>query len=320
MRQIGTLPDEDQARRLADYLLTLDITTRLDRTGDGSWIVWVHREDRLEQARRELEQFLRDPADPMYQGVSQAARKLRQRASREERRHLRNTISLSGGTRFRPPERCPLTFGLIALSLAVALAENFGADPSAPARWLAIDFVPPIRARLDPVDSGVPPIALEDPRGVRPASLDRVRSGEVWRVVTPILLHVSMFALVINMLWLYELAGAIELRRGTLLLGFLVLAIAAASNLAQFAVAGNPRFGGMAAVIFGLYGYAWSETQGDDPGGITLRPNTSTLLLIWFLFYAVGGAGPQGFVRLAVGLGVGMLASLVPRQVRRWRP
>src|SRR5271155_160406 len=78
MRQIGTLPDGDTARRLADYLLTLQIETRLDQQPEG-WIVWVCDEDRVPQARQQLAEFLNNPADTRFAGAAKAAQQLRLR-------------------------------------------------------------------------------------------------------------------------------------------------------------------------------------------------------------------------------------------------
>ena len=60
MRQIGTLPNEDEARRLSDHLTALGMSTRLIPEGDG-WALWVHHEDHVPQARQELEEFRKEP-------------------------------------------------------------------------------------------------------------------------------------------------------------------------------------------------------------------------------------------------------------------
>src|SRR3954467_13379821 len=56
-----------------------------------------------------------------------------------------------------------------------------------------------------------------DPQGlVHWDGLQSVRSGEVWRLVTPMLLHFGPLHLLGNMMWIYYLGTAIEVRRGTL--------------------------------------------------------------------------------------------------------
>src|SRR5258707_4500088 len=83
MRQIGTLPDGDAARRLADYLLTLKIETRLDQQPEG-WIVWVCDEDRVPQAREEFAEFARNPTDARFARASRTAHELRLREIEED--------------------------------------------------------------------------------------------------------------------------------------------------------------------------------------------------------------------------------------------
>ncbi len=131
MRQVATIPDEASAKRLADYLLTLDITTRIipEKAGSG---VWVHREEKVEQARAESAEFLVNPGDPKYQGTAKAAEAARRELARMERLHRRNTINLQGRLNIPSARRCPITYGLIGISLAVAaltwLGENREAD------------------------------------------------------------------------------------------------------------------------------------------------------------------------------------------------
>ena len=65
MRHIGNLPNDSQARRLSDYLLTFDIKTKVEPEG-REWALWVFEEDQVDQARREFEEFVEHPDDPRY--------------------------------------------------------------------------------------------------------------------------------------------------------------------------------------------------------------------------------------------------------------
>src|SRR5205085_2267948 len=110
MRQIGTLPDGDSARRLADYLLTLRIETRLEPEA-GGWALWVCDEDRVAQARQELDEFTRNPHDPRYAGAARTAEALRRKESRAEEAYRRRQVAVRD--RFRTPaaRRLPPTGG-----------------------------------------------------------------------------------------------------------------------------------------------------------------------------------------------------------------
>ena len=65
MRELGSIVQEKDARVVANYLLTLGISTKLvpKAKGDG-WVVWVHQEDRLDEARKVFGEYQVNPADP----------------------------------------------------------------------------------------------------------------------------------------------------------------------------------------------------------------------------------------------------------------
>ena len=76
LRELGIIPEEQNARVLADFLLTLNIGTKVVTNRDGRFGVWVQNEDRLAEARRVYDEFvarlaqrakdrrLGDPFDP----------------------------------------------------------------------------------------------------------------------------------------------------------------------------------------------------------------------------------------------------------------
>ena len=64
---------------------------------------------------------------------------------------------------------------------------------------------------------------------------ERVLEEEVWRLVTPALLHFGMLHLVMNLYWLWQFGGQIEDRRGLGFFAALLLVLAVASNLGQAA-------------------------------------------------------------------------------------
>ena len=62
-----------------------------------------------------------------------------------------------------------------------------------------------------------------------------IERGEVWRLVTPILMHCNQILhIVFNLLMFRMLGTLIEVRRGTLRLAVLVLVSAAVSNYGQY--------------------------------------------------------------------------------------
>jgi GlpG protein len=312
MRQLTTLPDADEARRLADYLLTLKIETRLEQEREG-WVVWVCDEDRLPQAREELERFTRNPSDPRYAGVSRQAESLRRREAQAEQSYARRQIDLRERWGNRPGLGQPVTFALMALSILVAVATRLG-DPSSPVipRLAITQF----RAEGDTV--------RWNPYDLIP----EVRHGQVWRLVTPIFIHFGPIHLLFNMMMLYPLGGAVEMRRGSWRFLLLVLTLAVTSNLAQyfldpdylrgtgFIFRHNPLFGGMSGVLYGLFGYIWMKSRYEPDLGLYVSRNTVVSLMVWYFLCLARVFGNIANMAHTAGLVVGMLIGYAPRLLR----
>jgi GlpG protein len=161
--------------------------------------------------------------------------------------------------------------------------------------------------------------------------LGAIKSGEVWRLVTPIFLHFGPWHLVLNMFMLYPFGSLIEARRGSLRLALIVLTVAITSNFAQYYfpthfehVAGESavRFGGMSGVVFGLLGYMWMKSRFDPRVQVFIAPNVVTSLLIWLalgwsgLITKIFGIYIANWVH-TVGLLTGMAIGIAPVVWRR---
>lgn len=308
MRKVGTLANEAEARRLADYLLTLHITTRLAPEAGGC-DVWVHQEDRVPEAARELEAFRANPSDARYQEATGRAREIRKQAEKSEREHRKNTRDVREIWSGPSARRCPATFFLIAASIAVYFYTGSGTitrlvEPFAISRIALV----PVFVPGDPSIGGSERPAIE----VRSEGLEPIREGQIWRLFTPILLHFGFIHLLFNMYMLYILGSMIEIRRGTARMVLLVLVAALVSNLGQFAWSnfGNPRFGGMSGVCYALLGYIWMKREYEPELGLSLSQSTIMILLAWMLlgFFDVikNMANIAHFAGLVVGIVVGL--------------
>jgi len=150
-----------------------------------------------------------------------------------------------------------------------------------------------------------------------------VRSGQVWRLVTPIFLHSDLLHLLFNMWWLLDFGTMLEHRTGSWQFLGLVLLSAALSNAAQLQWGGSPLFGGMSGVVYALFGYLWIRGKQDPGFGVALPPQLAGFFLVWWALGVTGVldalVGPIANYchsgGLAVGAGWGYLASR-----RRARP
>ncbi len=320
MRLVATIPDEALAKALADYLLTRDIATKMI-PGPQGVAVWVHREEKVPEAQAETSAFLADPDDPRYQGAARTAEALRKEAAKREREHRRKTINLSGRLNVPSAVRCPVTYGLIFVSIAAAVLTGFGSDDRACRPFLFADY------HLELAEGPTVPVEIDGavvervvPRPVWTSSgLDAIRRGQLWRLVSPIFLHFGIPHLVFNMIMLYRLGSLIELRKGRWAMLAIVLISAVASNFGEFLWETRGRdewrivaFGGMSGVVYALFGYVWMKSDYDPEADMKLPSNTILYMVAWLFFCMTGAIGPIANAAHVVGLGSGIVLGLIP--------
>jgi GlpG protein len=288
MRLIAHLPDETSAKTFAGYLGSLDIRNLIE-PDSGGWAVWIHSEDQIEAGRQALTAYLKNPGDAKFHHAAEATAALEKTREREEitaAKRLRTSEQLwnrSGHT--------PLTYSLIAACVLVTVFAGLSPGPE-DVHWLLIS---------------------EWPSGWLP----EVRTGQVWRLITPIFIHFSLAHILFNMLVLRDLGGIIEVRQGTKKLAILVLVLALGSNLGQYQL-DSFYFGGMSGVLYGLFGYIWIRSQSDPGSGLALSQMTIAIMLIWFVLCLAGLLGNVANGTHAVGLVMGMIWGSIP-WFKRWR-
>jgi GlpG protein len=314
MRQLATLASEDQARTFADYLLTLRIETRLDPE-PGGWAVWVCDEDRVAQARAELEQFTGNPSDPRYTRAGREAEAVRRQEEQAERAYARRQVAMRD--RFRDEAsvwRRPVTTALMAACVVVTLLTGFGKDMGSPVYRALV---------MEPLFS--------TPEGwMYLKGLPHIRHGEVWRLVTPIFLHFTLLHLLFNVLMLNSLGGVVEARRGPLRYLLFVLVVAACSNLGEYYAGphwapdgglkwgSGSGFGGMSGVNYGLFGYIWMKARWEPASGFVMPPSTVFIMIAWYVVCFFPGM-PVANMCHTVGLVLGSLIGAAPHLWRSLR-
>lgn len=285
MRSIGNLPDEAQAHRFGNYLVTQGIRNEIESEAGATWTVWIKDEDQVAIARDGLERFRADPDAEEFRNVRSAAAKVREAEAQETtdyRRRVRTRQSLFpklGGYGVGP-----VTFGLILLCIAVAVYSKLGHD-----------------------HESLKSLLLADPENANGTILPEVRAGEYWRLITPILIHFGVLHLLFNMIWLYQLGCMIEARRGTLQLLLLVAVTGTCPMLAQYWVSGPGYVGGMSGVVYGLAGYVWLRGKYDRASGVYLDSRSIQWLLIWLVICFAGFVGRVANAAHIAGLVIGIV-------------
>ena len=178
-----------------------------------------------------------------------------------------------------------LTATLIAVSAVVALLTNLGQN------YQVLQFL-----LISEYRSGLPEIL----------------GGQLWRLLTPIVIHFGILHFIFNILWLYDLGSAVEQRQGIGRMAILVVVTAVLSNLAQFYWDG-PGFGGMSGVVYGLLAYVWVQGNYNPRAGIGLHQHIVIMMLAWFVICWLGLVGNVANMAHTVGLlsgaGLGLLFS-----------
>ncbi len=279
MRPLGKFDDEDQASLFTGFLLYKGMETEVDEEEEGGpWTVWVKDEDKLASAMAELRAFRESPDDPKYADLSKEGRKQAQAKRKEETKKESRWREESLRASFRDRERRPgmMTLAFIITCVATFFVTEMGAKK---------EYTAPFKLYL--------PYVME---------------GQVWRLFTPIFLHFGFIHVLFNLWWLHGLGSLIENRRGSLFfLGFVFLT-ALLSNLLQYQLSGgNPHFGGMSGVVYGLFGYVWIKGKRDPGDGMGLPESTVFIMLAWFVLCFTGVFGPIANWAHAGGLATGAL-------------
>jgi GlpG protein len=298
MRQIGSLPQRNDAVRFASYLVTKGIKAHAEESRDA-WAIWVRDEDHLEDAKAALAEFAADPANPRYRDVENSAdARLREETAKRESAK-QNVVEMRNrwGGRGSPRQR-PLTIAVVLVGSALGVMSGMGQD------W---------------DNTLLRKLLFADPKtniGDTPRDkLADIARGDWWRVVTPAFLHFGALHLAFNMVMFYQVGSVIEHRRKSWRLALLILATAVPSNLAQALVpnewGGSIHFAGLSGVVYGLIGYAWMKSRFQPALGIYINRGTVVLAMI-YLILGFLGVLDVGNVRMANWAhGVGFLSGML---------
>lgn len=121
----------------------------------------------------------------------------------------------------------------------------------------------------------------------------KIRQGELWRLVSPCVLHAGLLHILFNMIWVWMLSRPIEQRIGFLRTAFLSVGVAIGSNLVQYLM-GGPFFVGYSGVVMGLAGFIWSRQKIAPWEGYPIQK--STLLFLVFFVLAMFGLQLTSFI------------------------
>lgn len=294
MRMIGQFETEQAARTFSDFLFLEGVGNEVDRDAtSGPWSLWILAEDDVDKAREWLAGFLADPKAARFQDTAGRARELRQSQEREEVKVLKK--HRTARELFPTAETRRPGFATIGLIVGVALV------------YLWSDFA----RHMERVVLLFISESVYAPEGTLHSlsHLTEIRSGQLWRLLTPVFIHFTFAHIFFNLLWLLDLGTMMEKCLSPWRLLLFVVIVGIGSNLAQYLVSG-PVFGGMSGVIYGLLGYAWQRGRLDPASGFILQRSTVIMMLIWLVICYTGLVGNIANTAHTAGLILGILWGL----------
>ena len=282
---VGKLENALQAGRFSDFLLTKTIDSKVEPDGD-LFAIWVRDEQMIEQARELFKAFQTAPESSLYTDATNTAQAIRKKESQRKREIEKKTVDVRKSWTTPKLSQCRVTLILLITASAISVATNFGSSK------LFYEFA------------------------LVASPLEIIKSGQIWRLVTPIFLHMGWLHLLFNLYWTYQFGLLLEARLGSGKILILVFIVAIASNVAQFYASG-PSFGGLSGLNYGFFGFLWIKSRFDPGSGLHIPENLVIFFMIWLVLCAVGLFGPVANTAHFVGLLAGAAVSGLPLMIRR---
>ena len=130
---------------------------------------------------------------------------------------------------------------------------------------------------------------ISNTSGIR--AFQGIRDGQIWRLVTPMFIHMDLIHIVFNMMWLWHFGMFLETRFGSWKYLGMVLAFSAVSNAIQAWFVGA-SFGGMSGVNYGMFGFLMMRSWLHPDPGFKLKKEIVAWMLIWLVVCLTGRMGP----------------------------
>ncbi len=120
------------------------------------------------------------------------------------------------------------------------------------------------------------------PIAFSPYLFDKIRHGQIWRLISPAFLHVSFLHFLFNMIWLWVLGKQMEARLSKFRYILFVLIVGVSTDVLQYFISG-PYFLGYSGVIMGMVGFIWMRQKIAPWEGYPLPKITIIFLALYVL-------------------------------------
>jgi GlpG protein len=286
MKKLCTIENVRDGKVFSDYLISQGLDNQAEEETGGIEI-WILDENQIEFARVEYDLFSINPADPKYGASVKTANRIRKEQQRQNAKSsgLHVPFKAKGMVKGIPK----FTLILIIISIVITLFTNFGSNYSL-FYFTYNDFSTPFF---------------------------RLQKGELWRLITPIFIHFHFIHILFNMLWLKDLGGLIESRKGAVKFLLIVLSIGVFSNTFEYMISFYPRFGGMSGVVYGLLGYVYVKMKTQPHEGLAIEPGLFKFMMIWLILCMTGMFGSIANGAHISGLVSGAFIAYIPVLIKK---
>ena len=280
MRLLTSFADASTAQLFGDALYAEGIGSSVKLTGDSKHALWIHEEDRMDDARQLLAEF--DAGDRRFSKMAKTARDERARIEKEDRQLHQRTKKIRASIEAKTSTTIgTATLGLIVICIVVAFLTDLGDKDETVALLTLSEFH---KVGNHWMTTGLKSVQTQP-----------------WRIITPMFLHFGFMHIVFNLWWIKDLGTMIEKAFSSLYLLALVIVIAVLSHLAEYYFIGPSKFGGMSGVVYGLFAFLWIRGRFDPSFPYRIPRQLVTFMLIWLAF------GFTGFIPIANGVHLGGL-------------
>lgn len=115
-----------------------------------------------------------------------------------------------------------------------------------------------------------------------PPMFEKIREGEIWRLITPCFIHHDILHLLFNMLWLIVLGQQMEQRLESRRYIFFAVLVGIFSNTCQYLMTG-PDFIGYSGIICGMLTFIWMRQKIAPWEGYPLQKATINFMVFFIL-------------------------------------
>lgn len=327
MRSIGKIPADRDAEAFSNHLVTQGVANMVEQSAlTSDWLVWVENDDQLEQATTELETFLAGKADATIERSKRLAQEIRKEQEKNETKRRKNFVDVRTSWSSAKRGKTPVTIALVAICVVIAFVTRGGAEGYVDQVGKYLYFANPYSSAQPTADDdgtqrvqrpSLPSRAGKSRTSAYRAMFRDISHGQVWRLVTPMLLHFGVMHILFNMFWLLDLGVMIEAKRSSLFLLSFVLISSAVANVFQVAWSPSPYFGGMSGVVYALFGYVWMKGRFQPELGMGMSNQNVLIMLGWLVLCMTGMLGPIANAAHVGGLVAGVVAGYAPIGWRR---